>query len=133
PDSWLSAVRGTSPLRPPAASRDGRTRLSPGVDRFATCRYGDRRLSAVPGVAPPHEKTRFGGASGFRGAGAPKIRRLGELGAVVELLDVHGSGRGGFDAELAEDALIEVLLDDLDSRGAGLEDVDRADLFQLRR
>ncbi len=46
---------------------------------------------------------------------------LGELGAVVELLDVDGARRGGFDAELAEDALVEVLLDDLDPASASLK------------
>src|SRR6476620_2124200 len=56
---------------------------------------------------------------------------LGELGAVVELLDVHGAGGGGFNAELAEDALVAVLGDDLDLAAGVLEDVDGADFFEL--
>ncbi len=46
---------------------------------------------------------------------SPSRSGLAELGAVVELLDVHGARRRRFDAELAEDALVEVLLDDLDA------------------
>ena len=49
---------------------------------------------------------------------AEPARRLGELGAVVELADANRAGGSRFDAEAAEDALVEVLLDDLDARVA---------------
>src|SRR6476620_3436857 len=58
---------------------------------------------------------------------------LGKLGAVVQLLDVHGARGAGFDAELAEDALVAVLGDDLDGAVGVLEDVDGADFFELGR
>ena len=53
--------------------------------------------------------------------------------AVVELEHLHRAGRGGLDAQLAEDALVEVLLDDLNVPVRVGEDVDRADVLELLR
>src|SRR3954449_6682568 len=58
-------------------------------------------------------------------------RWLLQLGAVVELLDVHGAGGAGFDAEAAEDALVDVLVDDLDGAVGVFVDVDGADFLEL--
>src|SRR5262249_28147165 len=52
---------------------------------------------------------------------------------LVELDDAHGALGRRIAAEVAEDALVEVLGDDLDPGLAGAEDVDRADLLELRR
>src|SRR5436305_10211958 len=59
-------------------------------------------------------------------------RWLLQLGAVVELLDVHGAGGAGFDAEAAEDALVDVFVHDLDGAAGILVDVDGADFLELR-
>ena len=66
----------------------------------------------------------------------PGGKRLGarlEDGAVVELADGDGAVRRRLEAEAAEHALVDVLLDDLDAAVAGGEDVDRADLLELLR
>jgi hypothetical protein len=52
-------------------------------------------------------------------------------GSVVELVNTHRAGGRGVDAELAEDALVEVLLDDLEAPVAAGEDVDRAGVLEL--
>src|SRR5215210_2174421 len=54
-----------------------------------------------------------------------------QLGAVVELLDDDTAGRGGVDAEVAEDALVQILPDDRDLAAVVRVDVDRADLLEL--
>ena len=46
---------------------------------------------------------------------------------------MHGAWGGGFDAELAEDALVAVLGDDLDGAAGVFVDVDGADFFELGR
>src|SRR4051812_41987907 len=58
--------------------------------------------------------------------------RLAERLAAVELVDLDRPGGGGLDAQLAEDALVDVGLDDVDlAVGVGV-DRDGADLFELR-
>ncbi len=47
--------------------------------------------------------------------GAQEPRSAHELGAVVELLDADRAVRRGVEAELAQHALVEVLLDDLEA------------------
>jgi hypothetical protein len=67
------------------------------------------------------------------GAAPPcSVGRL-KLGPVVELLDPHRARRRGADAKLAEDALVEVVLDDLHSSVRVGEDVDRARLLETVR
>ena len=62
---------------------------------------------------------------------AVALRRSGERLARVQLDDAYGAGRRRVDAQLAQHALVEVVLDDLDAVRAGVEDVDRADLLEL--
>src|ERR1700685_125433 len=50
---------------------------------------------------------------------------------VVELDHAHGACRRGVHAQLAEDALVEVLAHDLEALLAGAEDVDGTDLGEL--
>src|SRR4051812_9228454 len=52
---------------------------------------------------------------------------------VVELEDLHGPGRRCLQAQAAQHALVEVLLDDLDARAGRHVDVDRAGLLELAR
>src|SRR3954449_8010690 len=56
---------------------------------------------------------------------------LRKSGAVVELQHAHLARWRGRDAELAEDALVEVLLDHLHLAVPGREDVDRAGVLEL--
>src|SRR5215468_3291704 len=73
------------------------------------------------------------------GAGAPiafgrkksRALRIGLL--LVELHDAHRSRRRGREAELAEHALVEVLLDDAQPLPLRLEDAHRAHLGELAR
>src|SRR5262249_25309741 len=51
--------------------------------------------------------------------------------AVVELLHLHLAGLADGETQLAERAFVEVLLDDLEARSAGLEDVHGTDLGEL--
>ena len=60
------------------------------------------------------------------------VRLAAQLGAVVELLDDDTARGCGLDAEIAEHALVEVLPDDCDLAVLVGEDVDRADLLELR-
>src|SRR6476660_2278732 len=82
--------------------------------------------------APASMTCRARSTSGSSGIGG-RLARAGELGGVVvELEDLHGAGLGGVQAKAAEDALVEVLLDDLEAV-LGLVDVNRADLGELGR
>src|SRR3954464_9664007 len=49
----------------------------------------------------------------------------------VELVDGDGPGRRGVDAQRAEDALVDVVVDDLHALAGPGEDVDRARLLEL--
>src|SRR3954452_23012908 len=68
-------------------------------------------------------------------AGAARRRR--DLGPCaehlvgVELVDRHGPGRRRVDAQPAEDALVDVVVDDLDPLAGRGEDVDRAGVLEL--
>src|SRR5215218_7958167 len=120
PDSRVSSACGTSPLHPPRPQGIGRQHLSP-VDAGSSSSYSRRAIIKRSGVAPSHEKDPLRRVFVIQVPSSGG--RLAELGAVVELLDVHGARGGGFDAELAEDALVEVLLDDLDPAAGVLVDV----------
>src|SRR4051794_41921012 len=65
------------------------------------------------------------------GSTPPALLRALEHGAVVQLEDAHLAGRGGGYAELAEHALVEVLLDHLDLAVARGIDVDGAGVLEL--
>src|SRR5215475_3036748 len=52
---------------------------------------------------------------------------------VVELEHPDRAVGGGVNAQPAQDALVDIALDDLHAGVAGREDVDRADLGELRR
>src|ERR1700709_337150 len=133
PDSRLSNARGTSPLHPPCPQGMGRQNLSP-VDARSSSGYSRRTVvKRSGGSSLARKRGALGRVFGFRDrTGSVNARsQLAELGAVVELLDVHGARRGGFDAELAEDALVEVLLHRLDSATGVLVDVDGADFLEL--
>ena len=74
------------------------------------------------------------GAATRRRAGCPPALAADQRGAVlVELDHADGSVRRGVEAQLAEHALVEVVLDDLDAASFRREDVDRADLLELAR
>src|SRR5262249_32246070 len=65
---------------------------------------------------------------------AAAARNRYETLALVELDHLDGARRRRFDAQVAEGALVEVVLDDLEGAARGLlEDVDRAHLAQLLR
>src|SRR4051794_25015759 len=61
------------------------------------------------------------------------LRSALESRSVVKLLHSHGAGRRRLHAQLAEDALVEVLLDDLNPAVLAGVDVDGACVRQLPR
>src|SRR4051812_1941680 len=61
------------------------------------------------------------------------LRSALESGPVVKLLHSHAARRCRLNTELAQDALVEVLLDDLDLAALVRVDVDRAGVGELLR
>src|SRR3954447_1742035 len=115
PTSARSSSRLRTSLRRPRRRRQRR--------RLARRRNAGRRRSTVRLTPPRRSARRTRGSS----------RELApQLGAVVELLDDDTTRRSGLDAEVAEDALVEVLADDLHLAAVVGIDVDRADLLELR-
>src|SRR3954466_16331008 len=115
PTSARSSSRLRTSLRRPRRRRQRR--------RLARRRNAGRRRSTVRLTPPRRSARRRRGSS----------RELApQLGAVVELLDDDATWRSGLYAEVAEDALVEVLADDLHLAAVVGIDVDRADLLELR-
>src|SRR4051794_29798293 len=85
---------------------------------------------------PPHANPLWSGAFCPRHAGAVIVLasggRLEQL-VAVELVHLDRSRRGGLHAQRAEDALVDVVVDDLDPVVAAREDRHGADLLELRR
>src|SRR5215218_4526916 len=114
---------------------------------FATPTYSSSARSKRATFGPvPTQPLRIESATSAISAspidGLPKTRRLSRPGrrlmasarqrrAVVQLLDGHGAGGRGVEAESAEHALVDVLVDDGDLAALLGVDVDRADLGQL--
>ena len=137
PTSCASPTAGSRPraARPPTPTSSWPARRSASSPPWSSARRarqgveieGDRELleelrSMV--VIPEHLREEAL-CSGAQSAGSSLL--------LVELDDAHGALGRGVDAEVAEDALVEVALDDFDAGVGRLEDVDRADFLQLRR
>src|SRR3954469_12839875 len=127
---WTTSSPDGPPARKLRTARGSEHTASASMTRAA--RYGIRCSRLSQKRASSTRSTRRGGRDGDFAATPKALARL-ERGAVVELQHAHVARGRGLDAELAEHALVEVLLDHLDAAVAVRVDVDGAGVLELLR